>query len=329
MSEENKSSEAAPTENVQATAVDSGVMASDTAVAKAAGVVELPLGEALTLGGSLQITRARRTQLIVVAGAVGAGKTTLIAALFHLFQRGPFAGYFFAGSDTLIGFDRRCYLARIASGRSNPDTDRTRPGEESQLLHLRVRKQGLLAPAKDILLSDLSGEDYREAKDSVEECKRLPLLKRADHFVLLIDAGQLAQLDSRQRVRNEATALLGTCLDAGQIGNFTYVDVLLSKWDLVNTGDSETVSFIEELERLLEQQFARRVGRFRSTRIAARPSPRYSLGHGLDRVFPSWVEDHAVPVSHNGQDARPDSYVTEFDRYLERRPRLQDRDQTQ
>lgn len=329
MSEENNSSEAATAEAIQAPAVDIGAGVENTPVSKAEGMVELPLGEALTLKESLHITRARRTQLAVIAGAVGAGKTSLIAALFHLFQKGTFAGYLFAGSETLIGFDQRCYLARTASGRLNPDTERTRPGEERQILHLKVRKQDLQTPIQDILLSDLSGEDYREAKDSVEECRRLPLLKRADHFVLLIDASQLAQLDSRQRARNEATALLGTCLDAGQIGKFSHVDILLSKWDLVNTGDEGTMAFITEMEKLLEQQFAHRVGRVRYTRIAARPQRGYSLGYGLDSVFPSWVEDRAVPVCQNGRSVRPDEYITEFDRYVQRRLRLQEMDQRQ
>jgi hypothetical protein len=324
MSDDNMSAETAPTADPQAPATAGGVADGNAPLGKPVSVVELPLGEALTLGESLHITRARRVQLVVIAGAVGAGKTTLMAALFHLFQKGSFAGYLFAGSETLLGFDRRCYLARTASGRSTPNTERTHPGEERQLLHLRVRRHDLQAPARDVLLSDLSGEDYREAKDSVEECKRLPLLKRADHFVLLIDASQLAQLDSRQRARNEATALLGTCLDAGQLGKFTFVDVLLSKWDLVNTGDSETVRFIEELEQLLKRQYARRVGRLRSMRVAARPGLGDSLGHGLDQVFPSWVEDHAVPVCQDGRLASPGDYTTEFDRYLKRRPRLHD-----
>ena len=321
MSGENNTGGTAAAENASAVSADSSTTAGDAAGGTTAGMVELPLGEALTLVESLPITRAQRAQLVVIAGAVGSGKTTLIAVLFHLFQRGEFEGYFFAGSETLVGFDQRCYLARTASGRPKADTARTRPGEERQLLHLRVRRHDLATPACDILLSDLSGEDYREAKNSVEECRRLPLLGRADHFVLLINAHQLTQLDCRQKTRNEATSLLRTCLDAGQLGKFSYVDVLLSRWDLVNQGDPETMSFITELEKLLEQQFAHRVNRLRYARIAARPHPgsSYSLGYGLDVVFPSWVEDHYVPACHSQPFARPDHYAAEFDRYLERR----------
>ena len=247
MSEENSTGETAAAENASAVSADSSVTGGDAAGGTTAGMVELPVGEALTLGESLPITRAQRAQLVVIAGAVGSGKTTLIAVLFQLFQRGEFEGYLFAGSETLVGFDQRCYLARTASGRPNADTARTRPGEERQLLHLRVRRHDLATPARDILLSDLSGEDYREAKNSVEECRRLPLLGRADHFVLLIDADQLTKLDCRQKTRNEATSLLRTCLDAGQLGKFSYVDVLLSRWDLVNQDAPETMSFIAEL----------------------------------------------------------------------------------
>src|SRR5664280_2888465 len=86
----NGGGETTATDNSQVATTDGQVNVEDSTVHAAAGVIDLPLGDALTLSESLHITRAQRTQLVVIAGAVGSGKTTLIATLFHLFQRRDF-----------------------------------------------------------------------------------------------------------------------------------------------------------------------------------------------------------------------------------------------
>ncbi len=239
-----------------------------------------------------------------------------------MFQRAPFAGYLFAGSETLIGFDRRSHLARISCGASTADTERTRRGEDRQFLHLRVRKQDCDLPARDVLISDLSGEDYRDAKDSVEECRRLSLIRRADHFVILIDSHHLAQLDDRQRVKNEATMLLRCCLDSGQLGPQSLVDVLCSKWDLIDENDEVgTVEFVRSLNQTLTRQFEPQLKRLRFSRIAARPAKAgFGLGHGLAEIFPAWVEEAAAALGAPIQLEPPPVIGSEFDRFFSRRP---------
>lgn len=301
--------------------VDSSAIVGDNE--QRARTLELPLGEALTIAESLPITLARRTQLIVVAGAVGSGKTTLIASLFHLFQRGPFAGYLFAGSDTLIGFDRRCHLARIASGAATADTERTKRGVDRQFLHLRVRKEDCETPPRDLLISDLSGEDYRDAKDSIDECRRLPLLRRADHFLVLVDSVQLAQLDSRQRAKNEAAMLLRSCIDAEQLGIHSMVDLLCTKWDLVEQGDEAgTVAFVEDFQRYMSEQYVPKLNRLRFSRIAARPTtPGFALGYGLAELFPAWVEEVDLGPTVLAGAETPIDLTSEFDRFVFCHPR--------
>ncbi|MCB0336063.1 MAG: hypothetical protein KDD62_07140, partial [Bdellovibrionales bacterium] len=66
--------------------------------------IDLPSGEALTLLETRRITANSRVQLILLVGAVDSGKSSLIAGLFHMFQRGTIGDYFFAGSESLIGF---------------------------------------------------------------------------------------------------------------------------------------------------------------------------------------------------------------------------------
>jgi len=94
--------------------------------------IDLPRGQALTTSEASQISSAKRSQLIVIAGEVKSGKTTLLTSLFHCFQKGPFSGYMFAGSKTLVGFDLRCFYARTACEKDRMDTARTIPGAKDQ-----------------------------------------------------------------------------------------------------------------------------------------------------------------------------------------------------
>ena len=137
---------------------------------------DLPQGKGLKASDTTAIMRRSRTSVVLFAGTADCGKTTLLASLHLLFQRGPFAGYNFAGSDTLVGFEDRVGLARTASGRDTPTTPRT---TISEYLHLQVRREDSSQPIRDVLLCDLWGDDFREAKDNVEACRGLTIIKRA------------------------------------------------------------------------------------------------------------------------------------------------------
>jgi hypothetical protein len=290
-------------------------------------VAELPKeiefldGDGFSPETATSITGAAVTRLIILAGAAESGKTTLLASLYGCFQEGPFAGYLFAGSQTLMGFERRCHLSRITSGREKPDTERTKPGSEKNLLHLRVRIEDLSRPAQNLLLSDISGETFRLAKDSTDEVLKLEMLKRADYFVLLLDGDKLSQQKTRQETFIDGVSLLRSCLDAKILGKNSFVNVLFTKWDLIedNSDKAKILQFIDHVETEMEERFKSRVGQLRFFRIAARPQkPLLEFGYGLKEIFPSWVEYgsqfHTVPL------IEPCHLVPEreFDRYLYR-----------
>jgi hypothetical protein len=288
--------------------------------------IDLLLGRALTAEETFRITSANLTHVILIAGAVASGKTTLIASIFHRFQLGPFAGYLFAGSDTLPGFDERCCLARTASGISNADTERTKPGVDRIFLHLRVRAKDKDALIKNMLIVDLSGEHYKDAKDSIDECRRLSLIRRADHFVMLLDGEKLLQPDRRQSAKNDAIMLLRSCLDAGQLGPRSLVDVLFSKWDLIQTNkeQTESVAYINQVEASIKNQFETSFGRLRFFRIAAmKEKGSLPIGYGIKEPFPSWVEDTSETVVPRSIWLHELEGMSEFDRYQKRKlPKL-------
>src|SRR5436189_2638822 len=117
----------------------------EAASSETAAFVDLPSGEALTEIQASEITRQGLTRVVVLAGPSGSGKTTILTSLFESFLEAPFGNFLFAGSRTLVGFERRCHDARIASGRTEAHTVHTQV-EPTEFLHLR------LVPAVDTVL---------------------------------------------------------------------------------------------------------------------------------------------------------------------------------
>lgn len=280
--------------------------------------VDLPHGDALTLADTCEITRANETSLVVVAGSPACGKTTLLASLMHCLQRGPVAGFLYAGSATCIGFDRRCHLGRTTSRAAQPDTERTKYKDRRRLLHLRLRHKSLTTPARDVLFTDISGEEYEEIRHSVDVCREFDLFTRADSIVVLIDGERLADAGGRHAARIEVTQLLQCMLDAGHLHDESRLDVLIAKYDLMNGEAAEKFAALTEREIL--EKFGNKVAVCRQQRIAARPArltTEYTLGHGLEALLPDWI-GRRVPQVDLSKRCAPAAPLSEFDKYLER-----------
>jgi Double-GTPase 2 len=280
-------------------------------------LLDLPHGKGLQPAATAVITKRALTSVVLFAGTADCGKTTLLATLHLLFQDGTFAGYNFAGSDTLVGFEDRVSLTRTASGRSTPTTPRTRV---SEYLHLRVRREDCSAPIRDVILCDLWGEDFREAKDNVDACRNLTIIRRAHRFVLLVDGGRLAKTETKQSAKNDPLMLLRNCLETEMLHKKSMVDVLITKWDLVEASSErdEVIAFVNHVEGEVRNRLSGRVGRLRFARVAAQAvDDSLPLGYGLSELFPDWAEaiwGDDVPE----QDTMMDDVSSEFDRFFRR-----------
>lgn len=154
---------------------------------------ELFSGEDMKAVEAARTMDSSPTRMVVLAGAADAGKTTLLLTIMHQFHKGGFGDYIFAASRTLLAFDRRAFDSNIISGRVVPTTQHTISSlDEIKFLHLAVRRKNLSGPTTNLLFTDISGENFREARDSVEECRKLWVLRRADRFVLLFDGKKIA-----------------------------------------------------------------------------------------------------------------------------------------
>ncbi len=262
---------------------------------QAQSVVRLFSGEELDLEGARQVMVGSLTRMVVIIGDPDSGKTTLLAELWEQFQRGPYNGFLFAGSRTQPAFDRRCHLARIVSGRSESDTERTKPSDDVKWLHMAVRDSELAKPTQHLIFSDVSGEILRRIRDSTEEAARLSVFNRADHVLFLMNGAQLISVDERQRARTNAIMSLRSMLEAGQLGKDSLVEVAVSKWDLVvgKLEEANTQDFLDAIKDEITRRFEGSLGKLSFHNIAARPEPGsgVSKAYGLSELFGSWVRD--------------------------------------
>jgi len=271
-------------------------------------MVALPTGEALQVAEIGTITRATPTRVIVIAGEADCGKSTLLACLNESFQRGPYAGFLFAGSSTIVALEKICHLARVSSERTRPDTERTLPAEGVRFLHLSVRREDLSEATRHILISNTSGEIFERLRDLSEEATSIQFLKRADHFVLFLNGEKLADKSHRAEVKANVGQTLRRLIEGGLLGSHSQVDVLVSKWDaIVLSPHQDSEDFVGGIEAMIRERFESQLGRLRFFQVAPRPEPASQLkpGHGLEDLFASWVnESGMVRVRIEGEEAQ-------------------------
>jgi hypothetical protein len=260
-------------------------------------LVDLPTGKPYRVAEVSEILRASLTPIVLLAGSAKCGKTTLLASLHDNFERAPsFAGYLSAGSKTLMGFAERCFDARAASGGDIPTTQRTIRADGLLFYHLGLRNEDLRSPTKHLLIADMSGEIYETAMNSGVELRKQTIIRRADHFVHLIDGGRLANDEFRALTRANASLLFRRCLEEQMFEPDAKVDVLLTKWDIAIARcgtESKAQDVLKAARDEISKQMEGKVARLRIEAIAARPHYRSKLktAYGLVDFFRSWVEE--------------------------------------
>lgn len=272
--------------------------------------IDLPQGKELNEDAALELAKSRPVQWIVLAGPSDAGKTTLLTSLFELFQWRKVEGYTFAGSNTLPGFEERCFLSRRASGNPVPHTSRTHyDGPDPQYLHLRIRSAEGLRQFRDLLFTDVSGELFEHARDSTTECREMIFIKRANHFLLFLDSAKAIQLDKRWAMFEDGKALLRSCVDSEMIGAECVVNVVWSRFDyFIAKGTEEHHRLFRiEVEEQLRETFGQQIPKLIFSEIAARPleAPTLCIGHGVPALLRQWA---TTPSEMKAFDLFPASY---------------------
>lgn len=287
-----------------AATADTKDVATDPVEEAESEFIELFSGAVLGATDAEIVTLRSRTHLVVFAGAEGSGKTTVLASLYERLNQGPFAGFRFAGSRSLLGFEEICHLNRLASGEAQPDTQRTRLTDETKYYHLALRGSEPSAARRDVLLSAMSGELFRMAKDSQEDAERLTFLRRADTIVVLVDGERLANIAQRTSAQADAADILESLLDANMVAPICRVEIVFSKLDRITAAGQAALEFLAKTQEKFEAKFRDRVPHLAFRQIAARPAPsleQKSSDGGLAEAFISWMT--IIPPS--AQDEHP------------------------
>jgi hypothetical protein len=304
--------EVLPTQSVTQATAD--IPAGWNATKQTSEYIKLPDGKELNEVAAMALAKSRPVQWIVLAGPVDAGKTTLLASLYELFQWRRVERYAFAGSNTLPAFEEKCYWSRKGSGNVTPRTQRTRfEGlDDPRYLHLRVRSTEGLRPVRDFLFTDVSGELFKYARDSTDDCKKMVFLKRANSFLLLLDSEKGVQKDRRWEMFEDARALLRSCVDSQMIGANCVVSILWSRFDYFEAKKADDAHriFREDVERRMRETFSRHISKLVFSEVAARPleAPDLGFGYGVPSLLTRWA---ASPVDSNSPDLLPQSYSGE------------------
>jgi Double-GTPase 2 len=143
------------------------------------------------------ITACNRATLLGLVGAFNSGKTTLLALIYLLIQRGELvAPSIFAGSWSLIGWEYLASRLRWKPGEGGPKfpphTSRA-AGRRPGILHMAVRRDD--EKRHDFLLTDPPGEWFSAwaQKESAEGADGARWVQQhADRFLFLVDREALA-----------------------------------------------------------------------------------------------------------------------------------------
>jgi hypothetical protein len=255
---------------------------------------------ALDTDAANALAARRRPTVVVLAGRNESGKTSVYAAIYERLGRGPFAGWLFAGSNTLSGFESRCHLWRKASNAGVPEMEHTQ-ATDLPWLHLRLTDVEKTMSARDYLFGDFDGEFFRELLRNVKQPSELPFLRRADHIGLVLDGERLADPGRRETEVTELEYLVGALSKPEAIAGPEVLSLVVTKLDLIDAIEdgTERAAIDEALDKaqsIVEQLTNSPVP---VIRLAARSATdRYPLGHGLESLLERVSSHPATQVAN-------------------------------
>lgn len=260
-------------------------------------ILALYPGDALSRAEASFRQSRRVSRVVGIVAPNDAGKTSLVASVYDLLQEGPIAGIAFAGSSTLIGFEKVCHDARAASRRNVPHMERTSVGTEATFFHLDLRPPR--GEIMSLFIGDRSGEDYLAATDELVRANDFFELRRADVVTLLINGEHLASSAQRHDVKAVTPQIVDALVEAGAIRADGRLAVVLTKNDVVLT--SNHVDRVHrEFNGLVDDIAARHAGHLGTVErfiVAASPKDVENVkrGDGVDQLLLFWLSRAAPP----------------------------------
>lgn len=278
--------------------------------------VELPHAGMLTIEDADHLLRWRSAYVIAVVGERNGGKTTLVTELYERYLRGPFAGYSYAQSLTMMGFEMKSFQSRADSGAELPDTPRTSKQDGLKFFHLALSSER--QPRVDLLISERAGETYRDVRDRPVQATSIIEVQKAVKVVFILDGERVADPLRRSEAIASVRLLARAFFDSGSISSAAELQLVTTKWDLLNVDALEKArAVLADFEKNFVEAYTGRGMKASTFRVAARdPKGCLEAGYGMAPLLQSWLE----PAAQAKFCAPPlPNLVDEFDRLLIRR----------
>lgn len=263
---------------------------ADSAPVPKSGVA-MPASTTLTVEEADDVVKAKESRVIAITGPFDAGKTSLIAGLYDLFNLGHVGSVEFGGSSSFHAFEEAAHDSRAASRRESPDTNRT-PRGEVRFYHLELFDNSTGA-ATSVLLGDRAGEEYLETRSNTDLARAFPELPRADVLTILVDGQRLLDAGQRHNVSSEIRQTIQAFVEAEVVRGTQCLAVVLTKLDALRKsedGGNKTMQDFAMLVQRLRTAFGANFAVIESFAVAAQPkSDGAKQGEGLERLLAFWI----------------------------------------
>jgi hypothetical protein len=259
--------------------------------------VEICSGDVMHLEDLASFVRAKTVRTVALIGEHRAGKTTLLASIYAMYCKGPFAGLSFVGSRTLVGFAKRHHLALLNSGRTDPTTPRTSRDDPVTFFHLALARER--RDVVDLIFSDRSGEAYGAARIDTDLIQKLPELQQADRACFLLDGAKLVSKEQRPAYARQFKQMIHALHDNGALANTKAVEVLATKFDLTKTrgNTADQIKFLDAYERQISAEFQEHGLDISCYRVCALPKTDKTVSFvGLDDMIKRWTAPAPMPA---------------------------------
>jgi Double-GTPase 2 len=255
--------------------------------------VRLPHAESLSISEATALLRQRPCNVISLVGPFDSGKTSLVAGMYDLLQRGPVGGYSFAGSSTMHAFERACHDSRRDSERGEAHMERTERGGVL-FFHVDLVSEGCEAK-QAALFGNRAGEEYSIVQDEPDRARAYPELLRSDVLTVLVDGAKLLDAGERHQVRAQVRLTLRAFIEVGVAPPWQRLALVLTKLDAIRrdeAGRDGALRYFEALVEKVQADYAAKFAEIQSFTVAASPkTTNANRGEGMPELLRYWMAD--------------------------------------